>query len=96
MEELRPAIADRVVLSIINRRQVRTTDFIVQPTSAVWLADGARKTVLTEYQKRKQEVVTHSFLGEKISLGLVPHIQARLLARHLRGDLDDYPPYVWK
>lgn len=96
MEELRPALADRVVLSIINRRQLKSTDFVIQPTGAVWLADGARKTVLTEYQKRKQEVITHTFLGEKVSVGLVPHIQARLLARYLRGDLDDYPPYVWK
>jgi len=96
MEELRPAIADRVALSLVNRRQLKASDFEVQPTGAVWMTDKARKTVLAEYQKRKQEAIRHPFLDETMSLGLVPHIQARLLARHLRGDLDAYPPFNWK
>jgi CRISPR-associated protein Cas1 len=96
MEELRPAIADRVALSLVNRRQLKASDFEIQPTGAVWMADKARKTVLAEYQKRKQEAIRHPFLDETMSLGLVPHIQARLLARHLRGDLDAYPPFSWK
>lgn len=96
MEELRPAIADRVALSIVNRRQLKASDFEVQPTGAVWMTDKARKTVLAEYQKRKQDAIRHAFLDETMSLGLVPHIQARLLARHLRGDLDAYPPFNWR
>lgn len=96
MEELRPAIADRVALSLVNRRQLKASDFEIQPTGAVWMSDKARKTVLAEYQKRKQETIRHPFLDDTMSLGLVPHIQARLLARHLRGDLNAYPPFNWK
>ena len=96
MEELRPVIADRVVLSLINRRQIKANGFIIQPTGAVLMTDDARKLVLSEYQKRKQDVVSHSFLGEKMSLGLVTHVQARLLARYLRGDLDAYPAFAWR
>lgn len=96
MEELRPVIADRVALSLVNRRQIKAAGFTIQPTGAVYLDDDTRKIVLTEYQKRKQEQILHPFLNEKMSLGLVPHIQARLLARHLRGDLDAYPPYAWR
>ncbi len=96
MEELRPVIADRVALSLINRRQVKASGFDVQPTGGVRMDDKTRKTVLTEYQKRKQETIRHPFLDEKMSLGLVPHIQARLLARYLRNDLDAYPPFAWR
>ncbi len=96
MEELRPVIADRVALSMINRRQLKAKAFTVQATGAVYLEDEARKAVLSEYQKRKQESITHPFLNERMSLGMVPHIQARLLARHLRGDLDAYPPFSWR
>ncbi|GAB4142689.1 type I-C CRISPR-associated endonuclease Cas1c [Thermopirellula anaerolimosa] len=94
MEELRPIIADRVVLNLINRRQVRAKDFQWQPSGAVLLSENARRTVLQVFQERKSEVVTHPFLGEKMTLGLVPHIQARLLARFIRGDIDAYPPCV--
>ncbi len=96
MEELRPVLADRVVLTLINRQQVKPSGFTTEPTGGVRMDDATRKTVISTYQKRKQEQITHTFLGEKMTLGLVVHIQARLLARHLRGDLDAYPPFVWK
>ncbi len=95
MEELRPVIADRVALSLINRKQVKPGGFTIQPAGGVLMDDVTRKIVIGEYQKRKDEEITHPFLNEKMSLGLVPHIQARLLARHLRGDLDAYPPFSW-
>ena len=96
MEEFRPTIADRVILSLINRRQVNASGFQTEPTGGVRMDDKTRKCVLTEYQKRKQEEIVHPFLDERMSLGLVPHIQARLYARVLRGDLDAYPPFGWR
>ncbi|EWY39811.1 CRISPR-associated protein Cas1 [Skermanella stibiiresistens SB22] len=96
MEEVRPILADRVALSLINRQQVTAADFEYKEGGAVMLRDDARKTVLTAYQERKRDEILHPFLDEKLTLGLVPHIQARLLARHLRGDLDGYPPFLWK
>lgn len=96
MEELRAPIADRAVLSVVNRRQVSACDFEELPGGGVRMNDAARKTLIVTYQKRKQEEVVHPFLGERTTVGLVPHIQARLLARHLRGDLDGYPPYFMK
>ena len=96
MEELRPIMADRLVLSLINRRQVQAKDFETRDGGAVVLSDDARKTVLTAWQERKKEERKHPFLDENASLGLVPYLQAQLLARHLRGDLDAYPPWFWK
>jgi CRISP-associated protein Cas1 len=96
MEELRPILADRVVLSLINRGQVTARDFQTMEGGAVLLRDDARKVVLTAYQERKRDEITHPFLEEKVTLGLIPHLQARLLARHLRGDMDGYPPFIWK
>jgi CRISP-associated protein Cas1 len=96
MEEFRPFIADRLALSLINRRQVDAAGFKTAENGAVLMDDSTRKTVLVAYQKRKQEEIVHPFLGEKVSVGLLPHLQARLLARHLRGDLDAYPPFIWK
>ncbi len=96
MEELRPALADRLVLSLINRRQVRARDFETRDGGAVMMSDDARKTVLTAWQERKKEERVHPFLAEKAPLGLVPYLQAQMLARHLRGDLDAYPPWFWK
>lgn len=96
IEELRACLADRLALSLINRQQVKASGFKKQETGAVLMDDDTRKTVLVAYQKRKQETIYHPFLGEKISVGLLPHIQSLLLARHLRGDLDAYPPYFWK
>ena len=96
MEELRPAFADRLALSLFNRRQIRATDFETRDGGAVMLKDAARKTVLTAWQERKREDRKHEFLDETAPLGLVPHLQALLLARHLRGDIDAYPPWFWK
>lgn len=96
MEELRPVLADRLALSLINRRQLRERDFERKDGGAVFLADEARKTVLTAWQERKREERIHPFLAEKVPLGLVAHVQAQMLSRHLRGDLDAYPPWFWK
>lgn len=94
MEELRPIIADRFVLKVINRNQISTKDFIVKENKAVILTDDARRNFLQLWQKEKQQTVAHPFLKEKISWGLIPHAQALLLARYLRGDLDAYPPIL--
>ncbi|QJT10271.1 type I-C CRISPR-associated endonuclease Cas1c [Oceanidesulfovibrio marinus] len=96
MEELRPWLADRMALTLINRRNVKPTDFKTDGAGGVTLADDARKDVLTAWQKRKQEEVQHPFLEERIPIGLVPYTQAMLLARHLRGELDGYPPFIWR
>jgi len=96
MEELRPILADRLALSLLNRRQLRAGDFETRDGGAVLLSDAGRKTVLTAWQDRKKEERRHPFIDETAPLGLVPHVQAQLLARHLRGDLDAYPPWFWK
>lgn len=96
MEEFRPAFADRLVLSLINLKQVQAKDFEKEETGGVVLSDAARKEVLTTYQKRKQEEIEHPFLKEAMAWGLLFYAQALLLARHLRGDLDGYPPFIWK
>jgi CRISPR-associated protein Cas1 len=96
MEELRPVLADRLALSLINRRQLRADDFETRDGGGVFMTDDARKTVLTAWQERKKEERQHPFLEETAPLGLVPFIQAQLLARHLRGDIDAYPPWFWK
>lgn len=94
MEEFRAPLADRLVLTLVNRGQIKPKDFEQRPGGSVYLTEGGRKTLLAAYQKRKQEEVTHCILNAKVPLGLVPHIQARLLARHLRGDLPHYQPFV--
>ncbi len=96
MEELRPVLADRLALSLINRRQLQASDFETRESGAVLLTEDARKRVLTAWQERKKEERRHDFLEENAPLGLVPYLQALLLARHLRGDLDAYPPWFWK
>lgn len=96
MEELRPVFADRLALSLINRRQLQAGDFARSESGAVALTDEGRRTALAAWQERKKEERQHPFLGEKVPLGLVPYLQALLLARHLRGDLDAYPPWFWK
>lgn len=96
MEELRPILADRLVLSLINRQQVSKSDFKRTESGAVVMDDAARKLVLTAWQKRKQEEVQHPFLEETAPIGLLPHLQAMLLARFLRSDLDAYPALIWK
>lgn len=96
MEELRPILADRLALALINRRQIGPGDFERRDGGAVLLTDDGRRTVLTAWQERKKEERRHPFLDEAAPFGLVPHLQALLLARHLRGDLDAYPPWLWK
>lgn len=96
MEALRAPLVDRLTASLINRRQLQPKDFTTEPAGGVSLTDKGRKTLLSAYQKRKQDAMTHPFLGEKTTLGLVPFIQAQLLARFLRGDLDAYPAFFWK
>jgi CRISPR-associated protein Cas1 len=96
IEEFRPFIVDRLVLSLINRRQVAAAGFEVSASGAVVMDDKTRRVVLTAFQKRKQDTIIHPFLGEKTTIGLLIHLQARLLARHLRGDLDAYPPFLWR
>jgi CRISPR-associated protein Cas1 len=96
MEELRPVLADRLALTLINRRQVTGSGFTRNESGGVTMSDATRKEVLVAWQLRKQEEVLHPFLNERIPFGLVPHAQALLLARHLRGDLDAYPSFIWR
>lgn len=96
LEELRPCMADRFVLTLINNHVIAASDFIQQENGAVLLSDTARKKVLQHWQLRKKDQITHPYLKEKIPWGLVPYVQAMLLARYLRDDLDAYPPFLWK
>lgn len=96
MEELRPSVADRFVLTLVNNRILKPTDFIERESGGVILTDDARRTLLKHWQERKREILTHPFLKEKLPWGLLPYVQALLLARLLRGDLDAYPPFLWK
>ena len=96
VEELRPVVADRLALSLVNRRQVQASGFRRSESGAVVMDDETRKGVLVAYQKRKQEEIAHPFLGERVAFGLVPHLQATLLARFVRGDIDGYPCFLWK
>lgn len=96
MEELRPCFADRFVLTLVNDRVLRRSDIFVQESGAVRLTDAGRKAFLQKWQERKKDTITHPFLEEKMPWGLVPYVQSLLLARYLRGDLDEYPPFLWK
>lgn len=96
MEELRPCMADRFVLTLVNNRVVGEGDFDRRENGAVFLNDAGRRTFLNHWQQRKRETLTHPYLREKVSWGLIPYVQALLLARHLRGDLEEYPPFLWK
>ncbi|MCI6567853.1 MAG: type I-C CRISPR-associated endonuclease Cas1c [Dysosmobacter sp.] len=96
MEELRPCLADRFVLTLINNRVVKASDFLSAENGAVLLTDDGRKAFLQRWQERKREQLTHPYLEEKLPWGMVPYAQALLLARYLRGDLDGYPPFLWK
>ena len=96
MEELRPCMADRFVLTLVNNRMIRPEDFQTQDSGAVLLTDDGRKKFLKAWQERKRDTLTHPYLNEKMSWGLIPYVQALLLARYLRGDLDAYPPFLWK
>lgn len=94
MEEMRAYLGDRLVLSLINRKQLTATDFVESGEGMVLLTDSGRKTVLTAWQKRKSETIVHPYLEEKIQIGLLPYVQALLLARTVRGDIDDYPVFI--
>lgn len=96
MEEFRPAFADRLALSLVNRKQLSAKGFTTGETGGVEMKEKTRKVVLQEYQKRKQDELRHPFLEETVTIGLLPLLQARLLARNLRGDLPMYPPFFWK
>lgn len=96
MEEFRPIMADRFVITLINNKMIKESHFEVQSNGAVLLNDEGRKIFLTHYQNKKKEKLTHPYLGEKVSWGLMPYVQALLLARYIRGDLDGYPPVLWK
>lgn len=95
MEELRPVFADRLALSLVNRRQVTGKGFTKKESGGILMDDETRKAVITAWQDRKKEEIVHPYLNERIPFGLIPHVQALLLARHLRGDLDAYPPFFW-
>lgn len=96
IEELRPVLADRFVLALINRKMITGKDFTKKEDGAVLMSDKARKNLLTEWQNRKKDVITHPYLGEKVEWGMIPFVQAMLMARFLRGDIDEYPPFFWK
>ena len=96
MEEFRSIYADRFILTLINTKMIKPKDFEKQENGAVFLSKNAKKVILLEWQNKKKDVITHPFLNERIPWGLVPHIQALLLARCIRGDLDEYPAFLWK
>ena len=96
IEELRAVLADRFVLSLINKRIISGKNFVTKENGAVLMDDDLRKKLLTEWQNKKKETLTHPYLKEKIEWGMVPYVQAMLLARYLRGDLDGYPVFLWK
>lgn len=95
MEELRGPMCDRFVLTLFRRKQLSATQF-ESYEEAVYLNEKGRRTVLSAWQKRKGDMIDHPFLGEKVQIGLIPYAQAMLFARLLRGDLDCYPPFVWR
>ena len=96
MEELRAYMGDRLVLSIINRKQISAKDFVFQDSDNILMTDKTKKEILNSWQKRKQDIITHPYLNEQIPIGLLPYTQALLLARYLRGDLDNYPVFISK
>ena len=96
MEELRSPYADRFVLTLINNRIIQSKHFQIAEDGAVWLREEGRRIFLAKWQEKKRETITHPFLGEKIYWGLIPYVQSLLLARYIRGDLDGYPPFLWR
>ena len=94
MEELRPYLVDRLAISLINNRQIAPRDFVIKESGGVLMKEELRKTIIGAWQKRKREEIIHPFLREKIPIGLIPYAQGMLLARHIRGDLDAYPPFL--
>ena len=96
MEELRPCMADRFVITLINNRMIHPKHFQMEDSGAILLTEEGRRIFLKAWQEKKHDILTHPYLGEKLPWGLIPYIQATLLARHIRGDLDEYPPFLWK
>ena len=96
VEELRSVMADRFVLTLINKKMINDSGFMQKENGAVIMDDATRKVFISQWQLKKQEMITHPFLEEKIEWGMVPYVQAMLLARYLREDLDEYPPFFWK
>ena len=96
IEELRPVLADRFVITLINRKIITGKDFKKKEDGAVLMSDDARKKLLVEWQNKKKEMITHPYLNEKVEWGMIPFVQAMLLSRFLRGDIDEYPPFFWK
>jgi CRISPR-associated protein Cas1 len=96
MEELRPFLADRLVLSLINRKQVSANGFTVTESGAVTMDDTTRKVVLVAWQERKRDTLRHPFLNEEVEIGLIPHLQAQLISRYIRNELDAYPAFIWR
>ena len=96
MEELRAYLGDRLVLSLINRKQITIKDFIKQGDEGIVMTDSGRKIILSAWQNRKKEQIIHPYLNEKVSIGLLPYVQAMLLARFIRKDIDDYPVFLIK
>lgn len=96
IEELRPVLADRLALTLINRKQINGSGFARKESGGIVMDDDTRKKVLSAWQEKKQTEIVHPYLQERMPIGLLPHTQALLLARYLRGDLDAYPPFFWK
>jgi len=96
IEELRPIFADRFVISLINKKVVNDNGFVKQENGAIYMDEKTRKDILRNWQERKQEKIRHPFLGDNVEWGLIPYVQSMLLARYIRGDLDAYPPFMWK
>lgn len=96
MEEFRAFLADRLALSLINMGQIKPEGFIATESGAIEMTEATRKDVVAAYQRRKQETIVHAFLNERTTIGLLVHLQARLPARFIRGELDAYPPFLWK
>ena len=96
IEELRPYIAERFVISLINKKQISPKGFIKKESGGIIMDKDTKSLFLTAWQKRKQEVITHPFLNEKIEIGLIPYVQAMLLARYLRNDIESYPPFFMR
>jgi CRISP-associated protein Cas1 len=96
MEELRSYLADRSAVNLVNRRQIAADDFICMENGAMRLKDKPRAVLIDAWQQKKQEEILHPFLNEKIPIGLIPYIQAQLLAKTLRNDLDGYPPFLMR
>lgn len=96
LEEFRPWFCDRLVLSLINRKQICADDFTMMPNGAYMMTDSGRKIIIMAYQKRKRDPLKHGFLNTDSTVGIMWHLQAKLLARHIRNDLNEYPPFLWK